>query len=71
MCEIYTLHLSGTVIVFKHINFVAGNICAAGEELMHHPKELKGNNDVLNLTKPDLIFEIHKVFHCFCRNLLV
>jgi 5-methyltetrahydrofolate--homocysteine methyltransferase len=30
-----------------------------GQEFEDHPKLLKGNNDILNLTKPDIIFEIH------------
>ena len=34
---------------------------SAGEEFKDHSKCLKGNNDILNLTKPELIFEIHKV----------
>jgi 5-methyltetrahydrofolate--homocysteine methyltransferase len=33
-----------------------------GEEFKNHPRLLKGNNDILNLTKPDLIFEIHKSY---------
>ena len=33
----------------------------AGLEFKDHPKLLKGNNDILNLTKPDVIYEIHKV----------
>lgn len=32
-----------------------------GTEFKDHPKNLKGNNDILNLTKPELIFAIHKV----------
>jgi 5-methyltetrahydrofolate--homocysteine methyltransferase len=38
-----------------------------GEEFKNHPRLLKGNNDILNLTKPDLIFEIHKVIYTCCR----
>ncbi len=30
-----------------------------GEEFKNHPSDLKGNNDLLCLTKPDLIKEIH------------
>jgi 5-methyltetrahydrofolate--homocysteine methyltransferase len=33
-----------------------------GDEFKDHSKNLKGNNDILNLTKPDLIFEIHKEY---------
>jgi 5-methyltetrahydrofolate--homocysteine methyltransferase len=33
-----------------------------GDEFKDHSKNLKGNNDILNLTKPDIIFEIHKEY---------
>lgn len=39
-----------------------------GEEFKNHPKLLKGNNDILNLTKPEVIFEIHKVCTSFNYN---
>jgi 5-methyltetrahydrofolate--homocysteine methyltransferase len=32
-----------------------------GQEFKDHPKLLKGNNDLLVLTKPDVIEAIHKV----------
>lgn len=32
-----------------------------GQEFKDHPKSLKGNNDILVLTQPKLILEIHKV----------
>ncbi len=32
-----------------------------GEEFKEHPRNLKGNNDLLNLTRPDIIYGIHKV----------
>jgi len=32
-----------------------------GTEFKDHPKNLKGNNDLLSLTQPDVIYEIHKV----------
>ena len=32
-----------------------------GEEFKDHPKSLKGDNDLLSLTKPDIIYDIHKV----------
>lgn len=32
-----------------------------GQEFKDHPKSLKGNNDILVLTQPNLIHEIHKV----------
>ncbi|EDO35691.1 predicted protein [Nematostella vectensis] len=31
-----------------------------GEEFKNHPKSLKGNNDLLSITKPDAILDIHK-----------
>ncbi|XP_071078778.1 methionine synthase-like isoform X1 [Haliotis cracherodii] len=31
-----------------------------GEELANHPKSLKGNNDLLSITKPQAIYQIHK-----------
>ncbi|KAK6182786.1 hypothetical protein SNE40_010391 [Patella caerulea] len=34
-----------------------------GEEFKNHPKNLKGNNDILSLTKPDLIYNIHKDYY--------
>lgn len=33
-----------------------------GERLAEHPGELKGNNDVLNLTRPDVIADIHRAY---------
>ena len=33
-----------------------------GERFAHHPKDLKGNNDLLQLTKPALITEIHEAY---------
>jgi len=33
-----------------------------GTEFKDHPKPLKGNNDVLSITKPDVIYEIHKSY---------
>ena len=32
-----------------------------GEEFKDHPKSLRGNNDLLNLTQPHIIYQIHKV----------
>ena len=52
----------------------------AGEEFKDHPKSLKGNNDLLNLTQPEVIYEIQKVkemgsreggLHCVCAFLCV
>src|ERR1043166_6873510 len=31
-----------------------------GERFKDHPKDLKGNNDILQLTRPDVIREIHE-----------
>jgi len=32
-----------------------------GAEFKNHPKPLKGNNDILTLTQPDKIYDIHMV----------
>ena len=34
-----------------------------GKEFKDHPKNLKGNNDLLSLTMPEAICKIHKVKH--------
>ncbi|QEC52221.1 methionine synthase (B12-dependent) [Anseongella ginsenosidimutans] len=33
-----------------------------GERFHDHPKEVKGNNDLLSLTRPDIIKDIHKAY---------
>src|SRR5437868_6725640 len=33
-----------------------------GERFKDHPKSLKGNNDLLQLTRPDVIAEIHEQY---------
>src|SRR3954468_13594759 len=33
-----------------------------GERLRAHPKDLRGNNDLLTLTRPDIISEIHRAY---------
>ncbi|HBW46997.1 TPA: methionine synthase, partial [bacterium] len=33
-----------------------------GERFRNHPKELKGANDVLCLTQPDIILDIHRAY---------
>ena len=33
-----------------------------GEEFRDHPKPLKGNNDILSVTKPDIIKAIHRQY---------
>lgn len=33
-----------------------------GEQFRHHPRPLKGNNDILSLTKPEIILNIHKEY---------
>ena len=33
-----------------------------GDRFKDHPKDLKGNNDLLCLTRPDLVGEIHKSY---------
>lgn len=32
-----------------------------GQEFKDHARPLKGNNDILSITKPDVIYQIHKV----------
>lgn len=32
-----------------------------GQEFKDHPNSLKGNNDILSITRPDVIYSIHKV----------
>lgn len=32
------------------------------DSLKDHPKSLKGNNDLLSLTRPDIIKKIHKLY---------
>ena len=32
------------------------------DQLAGHDKPLKGNNDILSLTRPDIIYEIHKTY---------
>ncbi len=31
-----------------------------GEEFQQHAKDLKGNNDLLSLTRPDIVQDIHR-----------
>lgn len=33
-----------------------------GREFLHHPKELKGHHDLLSLTQPKIIAEIHRAY---------
>jgi 5-methyltetrahydrofolate--homocysteine methyltransferase len=33
-----------------------------GERFINHPRDLKGNNDLLSLTRPDIIREIHNAY---------
>ncbi|MBN3297059.1 methionine synthase [Amia ocellicauda] len=33
-----------------------------GEEFKEHPKSLKGNNDLLSITRPDIIYKIHQEY---------
>lgn len=33
-----------------------------GTELINHETSLKGNNDILSITQPNIIYKIHKVF---------
>ena len=53
------------VCVYMHTNvgmhIITNMMSHIGEEFKDHPKPLKGDNDLLCLTKPDVIYEIHKV----------
>ncbi|XP_026988596.2 methionine synthase [Tachysurus fulvidraco] len=33
-----------------------------GQEFQDHPRSLKGNNDLLSITKPEVIYDIHKEY---------
>ena len=33
-----------------------------GDPFANHPGDLKGNNDLLNLTRPDIVYEIHRSY---------
>ena len=33
-----------------------------GERFKNHPSDVKGNNDLLNLTRPDVIREVHVAY---------
>ncbi len=37
----------------------------SGSEFKQHPKPLRGNNDLLSITQPDIIYQIHKVYETF------
>lgn len=37
----------------------------AHPELADHPKNLKGNNDLLSITRPEIIYDIHTVIFTF------
>jgi 5-methyltetrahydrofolate--homocysteine methyltransferase len=39
-----------------------------GDEFKDHPKNLKGDNDLLSLTRPHLILEIHRVITLLTTN---
>ena len=53
------------ICVYMHTNvgmhIITNMMSHIGEEFKDHPKPLKGDNDLLCLTKPDVIYEIHKV----------
>lgn len=48
----------GTMIQREHLE----EADFRGEILKDHPKPLKGNNDLLSLTRPDIILKIHKAY---------
>lgn len=48
------------------MNNIRGLYYLAGEEFKDHPKNMKGNNDMLSITRPDVIYGIHMVCVCVC-----
>jgi 5-methyltetrahydrofolate--homocysteine methyltransferase len=46
--------------IAEHLIFI--NDLILGKRFADHPKPLKGNNDMLVLTKPDAILNIHKAY---------
>ena len=34
-----------------------------GEEFQNYDKPIKGNNDILSLTQPEIIYDIHKQYY--------
>ncbi|MFI4968363.1 MAG: methionine synthase [Gammaproteobacteria bacterium] len=48
----------GTMIQARRL----GEADFRGERFKAHPKDLQGNNDLLNLTRPDVIGEIHRAY---------
>ena len=49
-----------TLIFFSVGSLLIANFCL-GSRFKDHHLPLKGNNDILTLTKPDIIYDIHKV----------
>ncbi|XP_036427879.1 methionine synthase [Colossoma macropomum] len=48
----------GTMIQQKHLQ----EEDFRGQEFKEHPKSLKGNNDLLSITQPEVIYSIHKEY---------
>lgn len=48
------------VLLYSIFVFISSND-VVGEEFKDHLKCLQGNNDLLCLTQPDIVYEIHKV----------
>src|SRR5438093_10049822 len=42
--------------------YTLGEADFRGERFREHPRDLKGNNDLLILTRPDVIGEIHRAY---------
>lgn len=58
----------GTMIQREHLD----EADFRNEQLKDHPKPLKGNNDLLSITRPDIIYKIHKAcfsFYYYSREL--
>ena len=41
-----------------------------GERFKDHSKDLKGNNDILCFTKPDIVADIHKAYFDVCCDIV-
>ena len=42
-----------------------------GTEFASHPKNLKGDNDLLSITRPDVILKIHQVIKLELLSILI
>jgi len=59
--KIYVVLVSRNVFHYFANRLLFALSFITGEEFKNHSHNLKGNNDFLSLTKPNIIEEIHKV----------